>query len=114
MYVCMYIYVAMMMMIGHALYMYIIAATKEKKSTREHAQTQMYVFKKTTYHTVRFDRNKKKRRKKTGILNDGMVMYVECDDDERSPSFFLSFPLSFLIAFHCSLSLLLSLSMFVR
>jgi hypothetical protein len=49
---------------GHALYMCIIAATREKKSTGEHAQTQMYVFKKTTYHTVRFDRNRKKNEEK--------------------------------------------------
>ncbi len=49
---------------GHALYMCIIAATREKKSTGEHAQTQMYVFKKTTYHTVRFDRNKKNTERK--------------------------------------------------
>jgi hypothetical protein len=54
----------MMMMMGYTLYMCIIGATGAKKSTGEHARTQMYVFKKTTYHTVRFDRNRKKNEEK--------------------------------------------------
>jgi hypothetical protein len=76
----------------------------------------MYVFKKKQHITLfaLIETEKKRREKKIGILDDGMVMYVECDedDDERSPSFSL-FPSS-LIAFHCSLSLSLLLSLFVR
>jgi hypothetical protein len=71
---------------AHVIHVY-WRSNKGGKNTREHAQTQMYVFKKTTHHIVRFDRNKKR----TGILHGGMAMYVECDageddDDERSPS----------------------------
>ena len=52
----------------------------------------MYVFKKKQ-RIILFaliETEKKRREKKIGILDDGMVMYVECDedDDERSPSFF--------------------------
>jgi hypothetical protein len=62
----------------------------------------MYIFKKKQ-HIILFAliETKKKRREKNYMLNDGMAMYVKCDDDERSPSFFSS-P-SFLIAFRCSL-----------
>jgi hypothetical protein len=55
----------MMMMMEHAfIHVYYSSNEGKKKSTEEHAQTQMYVFKKTTYHTVRFDRNKKNTERK--------------------------------------------------
>ena len=78
---------------ARVIHVYYRSDKGEKKSTGEHAQTQMYVFKKNnTSHIIRFDRNRKKTKGKNGILNDGMAMYVECDedDDERSPSFFFS------------------------